>query len=77
MGKLSNISLKKYLKALEICGLKCIRSSGGHYVYSRKDLLRPIVVQTHINPVPESIISSNLRTMNMSKLAFVKVIEST
>jgi len=42
---------------------------------SRKDLRRPVIFQTHINPVPERIIKSNLRTLEMSRNEFLKYIE--
>jgi len=54
--KISNISLKEFNDFLKSEGCTKIRSSGGHDVWSRKDLTRPITVQNHIDPVPERII---------------------
>lgn len=64
---LKNISLKDFRKFLEFKGLKLIRTTGGHEVWSGKDLLRPIILQTHIDPVPEFIIRNNLRTLGSDK----------
>ena len=50
---LYNISIKTLRDYLEWKGLKKIRTSGGHEIWSRKDLIRPIVLQTHISPVPD------------------------
>lgn len=72
MGKnkyshLKNIPLKVYRKFLLNVGCKLIRTSGGHEVYSRPDLNRPIILQSHIDPVPEFIIRNHLRQIQMDK----------
>ncbi len=54
--KLKNISIPKFESFLELAGCKFIRNNGGHFVYSRSDLTRPLVFQSHIDPVPEFII---------------------
>jgi len=72
---LKNISLKNFRKFLEYKGLRIIRTTGGHEVWSGKDLLRPVILQTHIDPVPEFIIRNNLRTIGADKnelLRFLK-----
>jgi hypothetical protein len=73
--KLSNISVSEFRRLLELIGCKYIKTEGGHEKWSRKDLRRPIIFQTHINPVPERIIKSNLRTLEMSRVEFLKLIE--
>lgn len=45
--KLSNVSLDDYRDFLRKVGCCKIRTEGGHEVWARKDLLRPIIVQTH------------------------------
>ena len=65
--KLSNVSLDDYRDFLRKAGCKKIRTEGGHEVWTRKDLLRPIIVQTHIRPVPEFIIQNALRNLNLTK----------
>lgn len=64
---LKNISLKDFRTFLEFKELKVIRRKGGHEVWSGKTLLRPIILQSHIDPVPEFIIRNNLRTLNCDK----------
>ena len=73
--KLSNISLSDYRLFLQNSGCKLIRTSGGHEIWSRKDLLRPIIVQTHIDPVPEFIIKNALRTLKLTKEDFFRILE--
>ena len=47
-----------------------IRVSGGHEVWGRPGLLRPVIIQTHIDPIPEFIILNNLRTIGVTRKAF-------
>ena len=67
MGKLKNIPLRVFRDYLTYCGLKLIRTKGGHEIWSGAGLTRPVVLQTHIDPVPEFIIKNNLRTMGKSE----------
>ena len=63
MGRLSNISLRRFQGFLEYKGLKYIKTVGGHEKWVRSDLRRPVMLQTHIDPVPEFIIRNNLKTI--------------
>lgn len=74
-NKLKNIPLRLFRDYLSYKGLKIIRTSGGHEVWSRKDLLRPIIIQSHIDPVPEFIIKSNLRTLEVTADDFYKFVK--
>lgn len=73
---LKNISLKDFRNFLEYKGLKVIRIKGGHEVWSGKDLLRPIILQTHIDPIPEFIIRNNLRTLSSDKNELLRFLNS-
>lgn len=70
---LRNIGLKDYCNYLEHIGCKLIRTKGGHYQYSRKDLGRPLTLQSHIDPVPEFIIQNHLRVLGLTKKQFLEV----
>ncbi|HMN04269.1 MAG TPA: type II toxin-antitoxin system HicA family toxin [Flavobacteriales bacterium] len=72
--KLSNVSLARYQAFLELAGCALIRNKGGHDVYARADLLRPIVVQSHIDPVPERIVKQGLRALGMSRDDFFDIL---
>lgn len=56
MGKFKNIPLKLFRNYLLHCGLKHIRTKGGHEIWSAKNLTRPVVLQTHVDSIPEFII---------------------
>ena len=63
MGKLKNISLRLFRSYLQYCGLKHIRTKGGHEIWSAKELTRPVVLQTPVETIPEFIVKNNLRTI--------------
>lgn len=73
--KLSNISLNDYRNFLKKVNCNLIRISSGHEVWARKDLLRPIIVQTHTDPVPEFIIKNALRSLGLSKQEFFRILD--
>jgi predicted RNA binding protein YcfA (HicA-like mRNA interferase family) len=66
MGSTSNIALKDFIKFIEDEGMKLIRTTGGHFIYSRSDLARSMALQTHISPVPEFIVFQFLKALDMS-----------
>lgn len=61
--KLSNVSLADFRDFLRKAGCKYIATEGGHEKWTRRDLTRPIIVQTHISPVPEFILKNALRNI--------------
>jgi hypothetical protein len=73
--KLSNVSLSEYRAFLLKVGCKPIRIKGGHEHWTRQDLLRPITIQTHIDPVPEFIIKQGLRTLGMTRKQFFEILK--
>jgi predicted RNA binding protein YcfA (HicA-like mRNA interferase family) len=64
---LKNITPNQFRRFLEFKGLKHIRTKGGHEIWSSTHLTRPVVLQTHENPIPEFIVMNNLRTMESTK----------
>ena len=66
MGKYRNISLARFRKILAALGLEQVRTKGGHEMWMKEGMLRNVVLQTHIDPVPEDIIKNNLRTIGLS-----------
>jgi len=71
---LHNISLAEYRNALRKLGCNLVGTAGGHEKWTRKDLSRPIIFQTHIDPIPERIIASNNRTLGVSKKEFLEAL---
>ena len=75
--KLSNISLKDFRKFLKNEGLNLIkeaRGRGGHEKWSKTGMMRPITIQTHIDPVPEFIVKQVLRHLNINRKDFLNKI---
>jgi len=61
---------------VEYKGLKHIRTSGGHEIWSRSDLSRPVIIQGHIDPVPEFIIKRNLNTIGSNRNEFIEFLRN-
>lgn len=36
-------------------------------------MLRPVILQTHVDPVPERVIRSNLKTLGLTKEEFLSL----
>ena len=73
--KLNNISISQFQSFLELALCKQVGINGGHEKWTRADLRRPIIFQTHINPIPEFIIKNNLRVLNCSKTDFFEILD--
>lgn len=74
--KLSNISIAEFENFLELIGAGHIRNNGGHKIWSRADLNRSVVVQTHIDPIPERIIQNNLRTLGYTRKEYFEIMSN-
>lgn len=72
--KLSNVSIADFKEFLKKSGCQYQSTESGHEKWSRDDLLRPVIFQTHIDPIPEFIIKSNLRTLNISRQEFFNIL---
>jgi len=72
--KLSNVKYSDYLEFLVKAGCKKVSIEGGHAKWTRCDLTRPIIVQTHEDPVPEFIIRNALRNLGLSKQDFFDIL---
>jgi len=68
---LKNVPVKLFRQFLETRGLKKIRTNGGHEIWGGMPLLRPIVIQTHVDPIPEFILKNNLRNMGVTPEEFI------
>lgn len=74
MGKFSNISIARYRRILAALGLEYVRNTSGHEMWYKEGMLRNVVFQTHIDPVPEGIVMYNNRTIGISSKEFEKVL---
>lgn len=75
MRDLSNISVNEFKSALRALGLKCLRTRGGHEMWAKPGMPRPVVIQTHVSPIPEFIIRNCLRTLELSRGEFLSFLE--
>ena len=73
---INNISLKLFRKFLKSIGCNKIRTKGGHEIWSHRDATRPITIQSHIDPIPAFIVMNNLKTLKVSKVDFLKTVET-
>ncbi|MCH5310749.1 MAG: type II toxin-antitoxin system HicA family toxin [Prevotella sp.] len=73
--KLSNISLKDFRTFLFEIGCNRVRTEGGHEVWTKEGLTRPIVLQTHIDPIPEFIVQNTLRNLGITKKMYFEKIK--
>ena len=75
--RLSNVSLADYRLFLKKAGCTPCSIKGGHEKWTKRGLLRPIIVQTHVDPVPEFIIKNALRTLGLTKADFFHILLTT
>lgn len=71
--KLSNISLCDFRGFLFNYGCTRTSTEGGHEKWEKDGLTRPIILQTHITPVPEFIVKNTLRNLGISKKQFFEI----
>ena len=74
MPKIAAIHASKLRKVFEKAGFKCVRIEGDHYVYSKPGIPRPVVIPNW-HEVPVFIIKNNLRTANISREEYFKLLE--
>lgn len=74
MAKLTPIKRQRFEAFLRLIGCTLKRTKGDHFIYSRQDLKRPVVI-TADKEVPAFIIRSNLRTLGMSSEEYLNIIE--
>ena len=67
-----NISLTKFRKFLIGAGCKYLRSKGGHEIWAKEGLRRPIAFPWHTDTLPFFVIRNNLKTLGLSYTDFQK-----
>ncbi len=68
---LSNIPLNKFRTFLFNQGCSRVSTEGGHEKWTREGLTRPIIIQTHIDPVSELIVRNTIRALGISRKEFI------
>jgi hypothetical protein len=72
--KTSNVSLSLLRKILIHVGCKQLGINSGHQKFTRSDIRRPIIIQTHIDPVPEFIVLQIMRTLSLKRADMKKIV---
>ena len=66
MPKISPISYRILACIFELAGFRKVREEGDHLIFTRSDLLRPLVIPKY-KSIPVFIIRNNLRTSGMTR----------
>lgn len=72
---LKNISVAQFQAFLDLAKCNYAGTKGGHEKWVRADLLRPVIFQTHVKPIPEFIVKNNLRVLGYTKKDFFEILE--
>ncbi len=51
------------------------RTKGGHEAWKKPGLTRPIIFQTHVEPVPEMVVKNAIRDLGISREEFLAIYE--
>jgi predicted RNA binding protein YcfA (HicA-like mRNA interferase family) len=66
MPKIGPVSYKILVCIFELDGFRCVREEGDHMIFTRPDVLRPVVIPKY-RSIPVFIIKNNLRTAGMTR----------
>lgn len=72
---LSNVSLRKFREYLFEKGCSRTSVNGGHEKWEKEGMPRPIILQTHIDPIPEFIIKNALNGLGIGRKEFIREIQ--
>ena len=75
MARLAPIHWKRLEKVFFAVGFVFARQEGSHRSYSRVGTPRPIVIPTY-DEVPVALIKSNLKTADLSRGEYFRLLES-
>lgn len=77
MRTLSNITIDEFRRILSSLGFSRVRTKGGHEAWMKLGMTRPVIIQTHVNPIPEYVVRNNLRNIGISRQEFLKMLEES
>ena len=75
MKKLSNLTIEDLRRILRYLGLEFQRTKGGHELWAKPGMKRPVVFQTHLKPIPEFVILKLMKTLGIDRENFIKLLE--
>ena len=75
MKKLSNLTINDLRLVLRYFGLEFLRTKGGHELWAKPGMKRPIVFQTYLKPIPEFVVLNLMKTLGIDKQELVSILE--
>ncbi len=76
MRNLSNVSIREMRALLTLLGLKVVRTKGGHEAWRKTGMTRSVIIQTHVEPVPEFVVKNAIINLGMTRKEFIALLES-
>ena len=73
MSKLSSTDWRTQVKIFERFGCRYIRQKGSHLIYHHPNAKRAVVIPRY-DEVPVTIIRSNMRTVNMNREEYFRLL---
>lgn len=74
MPRITPIPAQVLRRVFERAGFQCVRIEGDHYVYTKKGVIRPIVIPDW-SEVPVFIIKNNLRSSGISREEYFQLLD--
>ena len=74
MPRITPIPAKRLKRIFEEAGFKCVRTEGDHFVYTKRGIIRPIVIPDW-QEVPVFIIKNNLRSAGIRREEYFRLLE--
>ncbi len=75
MPRITPIHFRKLAKVFEKAGFTYQRTEGDHMVYTKKGILRPVIILKY-KQIPEFIILKNLKTAAISRDEYFKLLSA-
>ncbi len=76
MPRIVPIPARRLRRVFEKAGFTCVRTEGDHHVYTKKGVLRPIVIPDW-SEVPVFIIKNDLRSAGISREEYFTLLQGT
>ena len=67
MGQLDNLPLSEFRRFLKSLGLQKDGTVGGHEKWNKDGMTRPVILQTHVEPIPRTHIKTNLDSIGVGE----------
>ena len=75
MPRITPLPARKLRRIFELAGFTLARTEGGHFVYTKPGVKRPVVIPDY-SEVPVFVIKCNLRSAGITREDYFKLLES-